>query len=275
MTLFEVVTAAVNDLSENGYTTPQQLIYWIARIRKAAEESLIPAHELADLLNRTLGATYKRMVDNGSILTQHPGVSRFTLEKVRPQLRAELNRRIMASADLIKLNREAAIEKTVQRFSGWASSIPTGGSDVVAKNAVKAQVRKSMTQLPFEERRVLIDQGHKFTANLSDIIATDGGALAGCWHSNFRQPGYNYRKDHKERDGRYWCVPGNWALNAGLMKKGPNGYTSDITMPAEEPFCRCKYRYVYTLRGLPEEMLTAKGKAELQRVRAEIAKRAA
>lgn len=275
MTLFEVVTAAVNALSENGYTSPQQIAYWIGRIRKAAEESLMPPHEMAQLLNRSLGAVFKRMADNGAILAQHPGVDRFTLEKVKPQLRAELNRRMMASADLIKLNREAAIEKTIQRFSGWATSIPVGGSDVVDKNEVKANVRKSMAQLPFEERRVLVDQGHKFSANLSEILASDGGALAGEWHSNWRQPGYNYRRDHKERDQHIYVIKDNWAIKAGLMKRGPDGYADDITKPAEEPFCRCKYRYIYTLRGLPEELLTAKGKAELQRVRAEIAKRAA
>lgn len=271
MTLFEVITAAVKALSEDGYQSPQQLAYWIGRIRKAAEETLLPPHEMATLLNRSLGAVFKRMADNGAILDQHPGVSRFTLEKVKPQLRAELNRRMMASADLIKLNREAAIEKTIQRFSGWATSIPPGGSDAVDKNEVKINVRKSMTQLPFAERRCLIDQGAKFTSNLSEILAADGGALGAVWHSQWRRPGYAYRKDHKELDQKFFTMKDNWAIRAGLMKVGPDGYIQDEVRPAELPYCSCKYSYVYNIGRLPDGLLTRKGRDELARVRAQLA----
>ena len=41
--------------------------------------------------------------------------------------------------------------------------------------------------------------------------------------------------------------------------------------PAELPFCRCAYVYVYNLRDLSPEMLTAKGKAALAEVREKIA----
>ena len=177
----------------------------------------------------------------------------------------------MASAQLIKLNRTAAIEKTLQRFSGWSTSIPKGGSDVVDKLKVKGDIRKSLAQLPFEERRVLVDQGHKFTASLSEILATNSNALAGEWHSHWKQLNYNYRPDHKERDRKVYVVRDNWALKAGLMKAGAVGYTDDITRPGEEVFCRCFYRWIYNLRDLPPEMLTLKGSKELERVRATIA----
>lgn len=270
MTLFETITAAVSDFTDRGYVGVDQLAYWLGRIREAAESQLMPPHELADVLNRSLGQIYKRLVDDGQVIKSHPGVSRFTIDNVRPQLRAELNKRMAASADLIKLNREQAIDKTLQRFSGWATSIPAGGSNAVDKNPTKILMQKSMRQLPFEERRVLIDQGHKFTAAVSEIIAKDQGAIALIWHSHWRQPGYNYRKDHKERDGLVYTVRGNWALEAGLMRKGPAGYYDDVTSVGEEPFCRCNAQFVYSLSKLPDVMLAAKGKAELQRVRAAI-----
>lgn len=271
MTLAETITAATNDFTTRGYVSPEQLAYWQARIREAAIGELVPPHELASVLNRSLAAIYGRLIDHGQVIKHHPGVSRFTIDKLRPHLRGELNKRIMASADLIKLNRDQAIEKTIQRFSGWATSIPAGGSDAVDKRETKALVQKSMKQLPFEERRVLTDQGHKLTASISDVIAKDGGAIAMVWHSNWRQRGYNYREDHKERDELTYAIKGSWAIERGLMKKGPAGYTDDITAPAEEPFCRCRGTYIYNLRSLPEIMITAKGKSELERVRLQLA----
>jgi hypothetical protein len=216
---------------------------------------------------------FENMVNKGGILRYHDGLPAWRLKQLAPRLHTELDRRIMANAQLIRLNRTRAIETTLQRFSGWSTSIPAGGSKVVDKVDVKSGIRKSLARLPFEERRVLIDQGHKFVGDLNLIIAHDGGAIAGEWHSHFRQAGYNYRPDHKERDGLFFVVPGNWAIEKGFMKAIDGRYTDKITKPGEEIFCRCSYRYVYNLRDLPDDMLTAKGREELERVRAVIKSR--
>lgn len=163
-------------------------------------------------------------------------MQRFTIDKVKHKLRAELDRRIVTSANLIKLNRAQAIEKTLQRFEGWATSIPIGGTKIAEKRTIKGNVATSLKQLPFEERRVIIDQGHKFVSNLNEILAHDGGAIAAVWHSHWRQKNYNYREDHKERDELIYAVRDSWAIKQGLMNKGPNGYTDDITKPGEEVF---------------------------------------
>ena len=134
---------------------------------------------MEQMLKDALAAVYDRLVEKGDVVRLHPGIPRFTLERLKPQLRAELDRRILASADLIRLNRKNSIEKTLQRFVGWSTSIPKGGSDVVDKAAEKKKIRKSLAQLPFEERRVLIDQGHKLRASISEIVAKDGNAIAG------------------------------------------------------------------------------------------------
>lgn len=270
MTINETITAAINDFTERGYVSAEQLAYWQRMIRKAAIAELVPQHKLAEVLNRSMATVYTRMIDKGGILAAHDGVSRFTVEKLRPQLRAELNRRIMASADLIKLNRERAVEETLQRFSGWATSVPTGGSNAVDKRETRQNIGKSMKQLPFAERRVLIDQGAKLVASLNNVIATDRGAIALAWHSRWRVPGYNYRPDHKERDQLVYAIRGNWAIEKGLMKKGPAGYYDDVTSVGEEPFCQCTARYIYALSKLPADMRTKKGEAELQRVREQL-----
>jgi hypothetical protein len=43
------------------------------------------------------------------------------------------------------------------------------------------------------------------------------------------------------------------------MNKG-EGYTDEMSTPGEEVYCRCAYVYIYSLRKLPDEMLTIKGK---------------
>ncbi|MEJ0017525.1 MAG: hypothetical protein WDN25_13360 [Acetobacteraceae bacterium] len=254
---------------EHGFDSMARVEQWIDAIRRSAIASMTPPDVLARELNATMQTIYRRMVERDGILRMHPGVSRFTLERVKPKLRAELDRRIMASANLIKLNREQAIDTTIRRFSGWATSIPAGGSDAASRTEAKTEVRKALAQLPFAERRVAIDQGHKLTSSLSNLLAVEGGAIAVVWNSHWRQAGYNYRPDHKERDGRVFAIRGSWALERGLMKAGPAGYYEDVTAFAEEPFCRCYGTYLYALRRLPGEMVTAKGRAEMERAAAE------
>lgn len=259
---YEVVTEAVADFTEHGYDSPERLERWMRAIRAAAERDAISDEMLTASLRRQLKAEYHRLVVDDGLLRHHPEVSRFTLAKVKPKLRAELDRRILASADLIRLNRGQAIERTLQRFSGWATSIPDGGSRVVDRVETKTDIRKALTSLPFEVRRVATDQGHKFVANLSEILAQDSGAIAGIWHSHWREKNYNYREDHKERDEKVYAVRGSWAIDRGLLTKGA-GYTDEMTRPGEEVYCRCFMQWVYSLRKLPADMLTAKGRETL------------
>ena len=269
-TYYEAISAAVAELSETGFTSQDRLNYWQERIRAAAERSMSSFTQMEELLREGMTAIYKRLVENGGSARYVGNVARFTLEQLKPKLRADLDRRILASANLIKLNREQAIAKTLQRFSGWATSVPPGGSATVNKVDEKAQVKKALAALPFEERRVLIDQGQKLTASINETIALGSGAIAAIWHSHKGQLNYDGRPAHNARDGKIFAIRGNWALEKGLMNKGPNGYTDEIEAPAEFVFCRCYYTYLHNLRQLPETMLTAKGKLALAEARKRI-----
>lgn len=265
---FRTITAAVREFAENGYVSQVQLEDWLDRIRAAALRSLVPLHVVEKEINRALTFLYEKEVARGLMLKRHAGVSGFTFQQVKPKLHAELGRRVMVSADLVKLNRTRAVETTVQRFAGWAGAQRPGGSRATDKVETKQGIRKALSQLPFEERRVAIDQGHKFLGALDEILAQDAGALAFRWKSNWRQRGYDYREQHKERDGHVYAMRGNWALNRGLMRPGPDGYSDEISAPGQEVFCRCTAHYLYSLDRLPGDMLTEKGRAELARARA-------
>ena len=234
----DVLTAAVADIAEHGYDSAERVAYWSEQIRKAAEETMTSAAQMEESLRAVLGATYRRLIENGQIARYHQGIARFTIDKVKPALRAELDRRIMANANLIRLNRKQAIDKTLARFAGWSTSIPKGGSAEPERAEAKATIKKALSRLPFQERFVLIDQGHKLVSALSEIVATDGGAIAGVWHDHGEhQAGYDYRPEHMERSGKVFLIRGSWAHEKGLVKPGPAGYTDQVTRPAEEPFC--------------------------------------
>lgn len=263
----ETLQAAVADFVENGYDSQARLEEWTARIRRAATDEMVPQRDVEAELRHTFETIYTRLVDRGGVLKNNPGVDRYTLRRLAPQLREELQRRILASADLIKLNRDRAIEDTLQRFSGWATSIPPGGTRVVKRAEVKAATRQELAQLKFRARRVSIDQGHKFAANLSQIVAQGSGAVAAVWRQHYtRYP----RDTHRRRDGKAYLIRDSWAHEKGLVKPGPAGYLDEITQPGEEVYCRCTALYINSIGKLPSDMLTAKGKAELARVRGQV-----
>ncbi|SAK53463.1 phage Mu protein F-like protein [Caballeronia calidae] len=265
-TFHDVLTEAVRDISENGYDDPMRLQEWLRRLRFAAMADLPTDAALQTRMQMAMEAVFKRSISKTATLRHHPGVSRFTIERITPQLRPELDRRIRASVQLIKLDREKAVETTLSRLSGWATSIPEGGSRAVEKPEVKQHIAKPLRSLSFEERRVAIDQGHKLMSSINAVIAEHTQAIAMMWRSHWRQSGYDYRPDHKERDKLVFALRGSWAMQQGLVNKGA-GYVDEMTAPSEEPFCRCYGVYLNNLRDLPPEMLTEKGKRALEETR--------
>lgn len=264
MTFAETVREAVKRFAERGFTNEAELNDWLARLRRAAEATMASRARMEEMLRDALKAVYKRLVEQQSIFRFHPGISRFTLAQVKPRLHAELTRRILASAQLIKLNREDTIAATLRRFAGWATSIPPGGSDTTSKREAAVEISKAMQRLSFVERRVLTDQGHKLNASINAVLAHDGGAIAAKWnHHHVTYP----RPVHLARDGKVFLVRDSWAQQRGLVKRGANGYTDEIEMVGELPSCRCSYTYLYALRQLPDELLTERGRNALAEVR--------
>lgn len=268
MTVQEILTAAIADLEQYGFDSEERFSKWEALLREAIRAQMKSQAQIDAEMRRQLRSIYERLVERAQVLKYHPGVKKFNLATLAAHLHMNLEQRIMASAQLIRLNRDEMVNKTLRRFSGWLTSVPKGGSDTIDKRAVKEEIAKPLRQLPFAERRLLIDQSSKLNASISAVIAQDNGAIAAKWSSHWRQLNYNYREDHKERDGKVYLVKDSWAATQGLVKVGDAGWSDEITQPAEEPFCRCRWVYMYHLRQLPDSMLTAKGKEALTKARA-------
>jgi hypothetical protein len=269
---YQVVSEAINDLIEHGFDSQERLDEWLRRLEMAAHALLVPRSVLENALRDGLQRVFARTTTTANLLKVHQGISQYTLEMIKPKLRAELDRRILASASLIKLNREASVQRTLQRFAGWATSIPIGGTDVAQRQEVKETVRRGIAALPFEERRVVIDQGHKLSAAINEIVSRDGGAIAGRWRHVMEGGGYQARPEHVARNNHIYVLRDNWAMQQGLMKLAGRQYYDEITAAGQEVYCRCTVVWMHALRDLPPEMLTTKGRDELARVREQIAR---
>ena len=255
-----MLTEAIAHFIQYGYSSQKELNLWVKLLKSAIGRQLGSPVQTEQMVTRALKGVYRRQVTLHGIIKVHEGVSKFSVDKLKPTMRRELERRILASANLIKLNRESAIASTLRRFEGWATSIPKGGSQAVDVNKEKKDIRKAITKLTYQERRVIVDQGQKFAASLNAVVAKENKAIAAKWRSRWRTKGYDYREDHKERDENVYAIADNWAIRQGLMKAGECGYTQDITQPAEEINCQCRYTYIYSINDLPPEMLTEKGR---------------
>lgn len=265
---YEVVSAAVADFVEHGFDSPERLERWLAQIRSAAEAALGPELELVNALRSSLSRTFRNVTADAVLRQKHKGIQEFTLERIKPRLRPELDRRIIASVNLIRLNREESVRKALQRFSGWATSVPAGGSNITSRRETAEKVRRSIAGLPFNERRVIIDQGHKLAASVNDIIAKDGGAIAMKWHHIHPGAHYQSRPEHLARNGKIFLIRDSWAHQDGLVKPAGRKYLDEIDQPGEFVSCSCSGVYLYSPSELPPDMWTEKGRAMVLRVAA-------
>lgn len=257
----QVLTEAINDIARRG-PDDDRLKYWLGRLTTAMELYLPSQEQDESFLKSRLGAAYRRALTPARL--KKAGLAGvYEGADLTHEMRGQLSRYLLQSMNLIRRNRREAMETTLSRFSGWVSSVPEGGSKIIDKNKVKGHLSKRLQSQSYEGRRLATDQGHKMISAIDRVVAENTSAIAARWRSNWRRPGYNYREDHKERDDRVYVIRGNWALQAGLMKVGKAGYTDEITQPGEEVSCSCWYEYVHSLRDLPDDMVTAKGRATL------------
>lgn len=270
-TFRQILADAVRELAETGYSSPEAIEAWTQRLRNAAEAELGPDSYVDQQVREALGSVFRKWVDQRKIAQRVDDIRRFGIEIIRPQLRAELDRRILAAADLIKLHRREAVERTLQRFRGWSTSIPPGGDGSIDKREVRSEIGKSVAQFRYERRRVDTDQASKLVANITHIAAVDGGAIAGIWHDHGEHDrNYHARKEHMARSGKLFVRRDGWAYQQGLITGG-DGFMEDIEMVGQLPFCRCFYTYITSPRRLPDQMLTRAGQEWVARGRMEMA----
>lgn len=255
-TLADIIRQAVHDVVQNGFSW-DRLKLWQGRIEMALQiyRSTTSSERR---ISKGLLDLFLRKTSPIALSKVHKGVDRITLSMIATRSRSLLDDRIMASADLIRLNRERSIARTLDRFSGWATSIPTTGSSQNVGETI-SHIAKPLRSMSFEERRLFIDQGHKLISNVNHVIALQTDAIAGMWR-HVHQANYDGRPEHEALDGKWFVFKDGWAYREGFITKG-DGFIEEIEeMPAMAPFCRCWMSYSRGLRTVPVSLLTAKGR---------------
>ncbi len=259
--LSPLLAEAIREFSERGYTSEADLHDWLLRLAAAIEREVPTDAELRRALSFALDRVFAKGTKLRTLAQYVPVVTRYGVDRVQPTLRAELDRRIFAGIELIKLNKRTATQRTLQRFSGWVSSMPAGGSPVKIRELAQ-EITKPLRQIKYEARRVAIDQGHKLNAAVAHVVAKGNGAVAAIWHDRGQNDhSYDARPAHLARSGKLFLIRGSWAQDDGLvMRRGGVQYTDEIEQPAEMVFCSCYYEYVTSPRALPDDVLTVKGR---------------
>jgi hypothetical protein len=262
MTFYRVLASAISDMVLHGFDSQSRVEHWVYELKRALKIQLLPPRTVQEMVYRALTDTFERT------LRAHTGkrtrVNKTTVAKLTPQLRTEMNRRIMATTQLLHLTRDESTAKVVRSFTGWATSIPAGGTPVAKQKEEKDAIRRTLTRIPNQEKRVILDQSYKLKVTMTDTLAKESGAIAAMWHDRGEHDSaYNARRDHLARSGTIFTIRNSWAHKQGLIK-APNGYTDDFEMVGEFPYCQCSYTYFYSADELPTEFLTVKGKNVLE-----------
>lgn len=244
-----------------GKANPSRMEEILANLRRLGNEW---ADELAFQDVRQMRAELRQTFNAfcaGGYKREMPTIKPYRIDRIKPIIRAELDRRIASSASLIKINRQNMIAESIQRFAGWSTG------DIASKVSPPREVVSTDKKASdFTVRRVRIDQRQKLRANIADITAKETGAIAFYWRGKMDE---RERPLHKKRNGKLYLLTDTWATKQGLIKASKDApraefaESKDDGMPGIPIFCRCHAEYVFDLDELPESALTEKGRAKI------------
>jgi len=216
---------------------------------------VLPVKDVTPVIKRK----FTSQIDYKNLHKRHD-IAPYVIAALYFLFRDERDNRIDSAKRLAKMRREEAKETVLRRFAGWVSSIPVSRT-ISNKQEIVNFISKPIKELPKHDKTIADDQARKMVSNMDAIVARECGAIGYYWHSNFRVPGYNYRKEHKhlDIDGKFIILKDSWAYKDGLIKRGNEIFQDDIEQPGELPNCKCSSKYVYVLENVPKDCLTNKG----------------
>ena len=254
MSFPKLLKEAAKHFTRHGYTSQADINDWRVRLLTAAEQHLDP-EGARDKIRRSLSSAFFKAIGEGRIAKRHGSVHKFTIDRLEPHLRDELERRMFAAQELVDGDKRATLERIHNRFLGLATAGPNPGEAQAAAQGIGKAARDSKAQ----ERMTAVDQTKKLVAGLDEIIAKDGDSIGGYWDATY-DIARKHRPEHAARHDRFYVRRGSWADTQGLVRH-PDGYMDEWDFPGVLINCQCEYRYVYDLSDCPEEALTAKGRA--------------
>jgi hypothetical protein len=191
-----------------------------------------------------------------------------------PQLRAScgwcVENFAKQSEEYFNAQREQLRELILQ----FSKQVPVGGAADKIVRSLVTDIKREIRYLSKWDKLFYTYKASSLVSELEYILTLQSNPIAVIWrYSPLDEQGeYSKSYDHKEWGGRIYAVRGNWALEKGLMNAGPYGYIDEISRPKQDVGCMCGLQWLYSLRSLPDGMITPIGKAELARAKAIIAR---
>jgi hypothetical protein len=107
-----------------------------------------------------------------------------------------------------------------------------------------------------------IRKSSALAAKMHHDRAMEGNAIAAIWKYRDICFEADNGDPHRELDGIFYAIKGNWAIQKGLMHPGRNVFLDDIETDWASG-CGCHLQHIFALRALPSAMITERGAAKM------------
>lgn len=204
----------------------------------------------------------------------HKGVTKSSINDLKPKFRKELEDRVKISFNLMKNQEDELKQKIASRFINWVSI----DSKEVRGNTTSKQSLLNFLDFTKENgiaenhaKFILQDQTRKMIASFDDLIARENNAIGGIWHNRgdrrvvgnpqgiYPNSETKAHGDHWEREGKFYVFKDSWAYKKGYIKGELYENLEDGGVGVAIG-CRCRLEFIYDLRDCPYENLTKKGR---------------
>jgi hypothetical protein len=245
----------------------------VVSLEDSTESYVATCREFLNKVKQVRGMPARIISDasgTGSGIVSSSGDHIFTkFPALLPSIMERFDWCIKTYGEQASLYREDQLGRFCDLVSQLLQQTPEGGSK---DNSLKRQItniKSEVRSLAMWDELFYIYKTSSFPSEVEYIFKLENNPIACVWYYNPRDEQGDYRKtyDHRQRQGHVYAVRGNWAIEKDLMRAGPDRYIDEISRPCQEVGCMCHLRWLYALRELPQDMLTKKGKEELERVR--------
>jgi len=222
--------------------------------RQSCEAFLARVIEARGLPVASIGSTYVESGEREPSSVNKTVTERF--DELLPSLRNLLE-------ECVGTHREQAgtffaQEKSAfdQLLTDFLDGIPEGGTKAAVLRSHVNPIKKALTELLQWGVSLSRLQASTFMSEVRDFLTLCSGAIAMIWHYS---PWGCLVPSHKDLDGQWYAVRGNWAIQKGLMQVSPNGFHDEVKKRRRELGCMCTSQFVFTFTRLPQDMLTPAG----------------
>lgn len=224
--------------------------------------------EIYNFVNKGYSSFLKEAQSN------HKGITKASIKDLKPKFRKEVEDRVKISFNLMKNQEEELKQKMASRFINWV----TIDSKDVRGNTTSKQSLLNFLDFAKENgiaedhaKFILKDQTRKMIANLDDLVAKENNAIGGIWHNRgdrrvvgnpqgiYPHSETKAHGNHWDREGKFYVFKDSWAYQKGYIKGELYENLEDGGVGVAIG-CRCRLEFIYDLRDVPYENLTARGR---------------